>query len=226
MADRETTFDRVHVTAAVATLVGFGGLLVYPTYRFLWVDFGPRGYPVLGIAGILLTAVWATLVSWGTATIHRGRVRSLTPARAAVAPLLAPLPFAIETFRKPRTDVVPAPEYIQNWTPPTGPLDLLFRTFEGMPYFVVAPAFFLVIGVAVAHGRRRWALASATVLFLAAVFHDAVATTLSNGVFGELFRAAVPGFVLLYVGYRLAVETGEDGTQVAADPGESNPSTD
>lgn len=199
-------------TRAVGAGVSVGSLallLVYPYYMRYHYGVPAVDYNYLFASlGMLLAFVWASAAAWGVATAVRGRFRSLTPPLACIAVPLAPLPLALDTFRRPRTDVVPTPEYITEWTPPSGPVELAVRTFESADFWWLGCVLFLVAGVAWARGQRRWLLGSFAALVCYGGARGAVTTSLLHGLLVRPLFAAPLGAVLFVAGATVAADTG------------------
>ncbi|WP_436906638.1 hypothetical protein [Halosimplex marinum] len=192
-------------------------LLLYPYYmRYHYaVPAAGRSY-AFAVLAMLLAFVWAPAAAWGVATAVRGRFRSLTPSLACVAVPLAPLPVALDTFRRPRTDVVPTPEYITEWTPPSGPVELAVRTFETADFWWIGCVLFFVAGVAWARCQRRWLLGSFVALVCYGGAYGAVTTTLFEGLLVRPLFAMPVGAVLFAAGAKLAAKPDETTTDTAA----------
>ncbi|QLH84212.1 hypothetical protein [Halosimplex pelagicum] len=194
-------------------------LLLYPYYmRYHYAVPAVDRYYAFAALGMLLAFVWAPAVAWGVATAVRGRFRSLTPPLACIAVPLAPLPLALDTFRRPRTDVVPTPEYITEWTPPSGPVELAVRTFETADFWWLGCVLFFVAGVAWTRGQRRWVFGSLVALVCYGGSHGAVTTTLLHGLVVRPLFAAPAGAVLFAVGAKLAATDGEPADDPAEQP--------
>lgn len=195
----------MRLLGAVAVLVGIGGLLLYPYHMNFHYRPPMRSEHWLPVSlSRILWFVWASAIAWGLATIARERIRSLTPPWAALATIFVAVPSAIETFRKPISDAVPPAEYIQNWVPPAGPLDLFIRTIEGSYFALLGSTLFLLLGVAWARNQRGWFLAGIAGLVVYAGIFDLVTPSTSLEVVFAPLRAAIPGAILFYAGYRLA----------------------
>jgi hypothetical protein len=202
-------------------------LLVYPYYMRYHYGVPAVGYDYLFAGlGMLLAFVWAPAAAWGVATAVRGRFRSLTPPLACIAVPLAPLPLALDTFRRPRTDVVPTPEYITEWTPPSGPVELAVRTSEAADFWWLGCVLFFVAGVAWARGQCRWVLGSLVALVCYGGVHGAVTTSLLHGLVVRPLFAVPAGAALFVAGAKTAADTETpDETETNRPAGPDTPSS-
>lgn len=196
----------VRFGGAVVAVAALALLFAYPYYMFYHHQVPASSHYGLASLAAFTSLVWATAAAWGLAALFAGRVRSLTPARASVAAVLAPLPYAVDTFRRPTTDVVPAPPRIAEWTPPSGPLDVAVRTLASVGFWRLGAVLFLVLGVARARGQRRWCYGAAAALALYGGAHGAATTSFVHGMVFRPLSAALPGALLYVVGARLAAD--------------------
>lgn len=185
-------------------LIGVIGFSIYPYHMYFHysVPVASDHLWLLHLAYVLWP-VWAAAVAWGLATLRAGTIRSLTPPFAALAVVFPLVPAAIESFRRPITDAGATP-YIRNWEPPAGPLDVLARSLAEHPFILLGSTLFLLLGVAWARGQRRWFAAGLIALPVYGGIHDVVEPAISVGFLLSPLRAAIPGAILFYVGYRLA----------------------
>ncbi|ELZ25447.1 hypothetical protein C475_10464 [Halosimplex carlsbadense 2-9-1] len=199
---------------AVAALVP---LFAYQYH--MYVHYEPPGG--VGHYGLVATAWflgigWASAAAWGVATAWTGRVQSLTPARAVIAVILAPLPAAVDTFRRPLTDVAPPPR-IAEWTSPSGPIDVVGRTLSSVGFWRLGAVLFLVAGVAWARRERRWLRGTALALVCYGGVHGAATTSVLHGMIFRPLVAALPGSVLFILGAVLAADTGHPDAESGDD---------
>lgn len=212
--------DRQSVRAVGAGVaLGSAGLLaLHPFHMFVhYAPPGLVGHYVFPLFAALLQFVWASTLAWGVAAAVRGRTRSLTPATASISVLAAPLPFVAETFRRPRTDVVPVPEHITEWTPPSGPVEVATETFEIVGFWRLGCVLFLVAGVAWARGQRRWLYGTGVALVCYGGAHGAATTSFLHGMVFRPLVAAPVGAVLFAAGVRLAAPRGDEPESENAD---------
>lgn len=190
-------------------LIGVVGLSIYPYHMYFHYTvpvYSDHQLPFL--LAYALWPVWGSMIAWGLATVQTARIRSLTPPIAALAPLFLVIPAAVETYREPITDAGTTP-YISNWAPPAGPLDVVARTLAEHPFVLLGSTLFLLLGVAWARGDRGWLAAGVLGLSLYGGIHGVVEPAVSLGFVLSPLRAAIPGAILFYAGYRLAAETNE-----------------
>lgn len=202
----------IRVLGAVVAVAALALLFAYQYH--MYVHYEPPGgvghYGLVALAWFL-GILWATAAAWGLAAVSAGRIQSLTPARAAVAAVLAPLPAAVDTFRRPRTDVVPAPPRIAEWVPPSGPVDVAARTLSSVGFWRLGAVLFLVAGVAWARRERRWLRGTALALVCYGGLHGAATTSFLHGMVVRPLVAALPGAVLFALGAVLAADTESPG---------------
>jgi len=195
----------VRAVGAVVAVASIGLLLAYP-YHMAYHYSGAVGhYDWVALAEFLQFA-WAVAAAWAVATLFSGRLRSLTPARASLAVALAPVPYVLDAFRRPTTDVVPAPPRIAEWTPPSGFVDLAARTLSSVGFWRLGAVLFLVLGVAAARGQRRWLHGTVVALVAYGGAHGAATTNVLHGMVFRPLVAAPLGAVLYVLGLKLAAD--------------------
>jgi hypothetical protein len=212
--------------AAVA--VGSLGLLLSYPYHMRYHYSVPAigDHYVVPFLGVFLAFVRAGAAAWGVATAVRGRIRSLTLRFAWISIPLAPLPMALDTFREPTTDAVPAPPRIAEWTPPAGPVEVAVRVFEVNGFWRLGCVVFLALGVAWARRDHRWLRGTAVALVCYGGLHGAATTSFLHGMIFRPLVAALPGAVLFALGAVLAAGTESPDTDSTDDPRSDARATD
>ncbi len=186
------------------TLCGAALFVAFPVARKMEQFAGGFWGGIEGL-GQPLACLGSVLLIWGACTLVTGRLRSLTPARASVAPLVVAIPNAFAERIQPTVIDWGVGE---PWQPPATPLELAERVFLTNGEIFVAATIFVVVGVATARGESRWRLFAVGWLVIYGAVWGTAHTTFYHGALFWPLMAAVPGVVPAAIGY-LAAEPRE-----------------